>query len=284
MYLFFDTETTGLPTERNADYKKHDVWPRVVSVSWALYKSPEEPLKHDYSIIQPDGFLIPAEATRIHGITNEYALQHGRPLRQVLEELNNDIKAKQPQIIVAHNIAFDLPVLLCEMDRIGMEPILKNLPICCTMLASTDYCAILHKDGVGFKWPRLSELHEKLFGASFSGQHDASSDVLACARCYFELAKLSLTTASPFPFGAEGDFAYPTKVTTWDGADETRILLAAVSEFAEGHPEFNADFVQSLGKQFAQRGFLSVKQFNALRNIVKGWQIFVPTSQEVSAS
>jgi DNA polymerase III epsilon subunit-like protein len=163
-----------------------------------------------------------------------------------------------------------------------MELIFKSLPIFCTMVASTDLCAIAHKDGNGFKWPKLIELHTKLFGAGFGGQHDASEDVLACARCFFELQKLGLVRAQPFPFGAENQFRPDKREPAWEGADEARRLLAAIAEFARNHPEFDGGFAKSLGHQFARRGCLSPKQINALNNIVRGWQICGPALQKVA--
>jgi len=37
------------------------------------------------------------------------------------------------------------------------------------------------------KWAKLIELHKKLFGVEFDGQHDAKYDVAACMKCFFEL-------------------------------------------------------------------------------------------------
>jgi DNA polymerase III subunit epsilon len=53
MYLFIDTETTGLPARRFAHYTDHDIWPRVVSISWALFHAKDQPLKHVYHIVSP---------------------------------------------------------------------------------------------------------------------------------------------------------------------------------------------------------------------------------------
>lgn len=41
MYLFFDTETTGLPKEYRARTEDVDNWPRVVQLAWALYDERE---------------------------------------------------------------------------------------------------------------------------------------------------------------------------------------------------------------------------------------------------
>ena len=43
------------------------------------------------------------------------------------------------------------------------------------------------KSKYGFKWPKLSQLHKKLFGSDFDEAHDAEADVAACARCFFAL-------------------------------------------------------------------------------------------------
>src|SRR5687767_12163801 len=98
MILFFDVETTGLPTRRQADYSELSVWPRIVSISWALFRDPATKIKHHYSIIRPDGFVIPQESARIHGITNELALRDGESLRKVLANLIRDIELQKPRL------------------------------------------------------------------------------------------------------------------------------------------------------------------------------------------
>lgn len=56
--------------------------------------------------------------------------------------------------------------------------------------SQVDYCQI--PGAHGFKWPKLEELHEKLFGCAFDGAHDAMNDVMATAKCYFELKNKSI--------------------------------------------------------------------------------------------
>lgn len=53
---------------------------------------------------------------------------------------------------------------------------------------TTDFCAI--KNYCGNKWPKLSELHTKLFGTDFEEAPDASVDIKATARCFSELKGL----------------------------------------------------------------------------------------------
>ena len=35
-YLFFDTETNGLPKDPRASFKIPDAWPRLVSIAWII--------------------------------------------------------------------------------------------------------------------------------------------------------------------------------------------------------------------------------------------------------
>jgi hypothetical protein len=55
------------------------------------------------------------------------------------------------------------------------------------MKASTDFCAL--PGSYGYKWPKLSELHMKLFDEDFEEAHDASVDITACAKCFWELKR-----------------------------------------------------------------------------------------------
>lgn len=58
------------------------------------------------------------------------------------------------------------------------------------MLTATNYCRI---PGLyGYKWPKLSELHIKLFGVDFDDAHDASVDINATEKCFWELKKRGL--------------------------------------------------------------------------------------------
>lgn len=185
MYLFFDTETTGLPKRWQASISELDNWPRMVQIAWLIFDKSGNQLESQDYIIRPDGFLIPKEAENVHKISTEVALQKGIKLETALHQFAEAIE--KVEIIVAHNINFDEKI-------VGAEFLRKNIPHqffqrvqICTMLASTDYCGILKNQKL--KWPRLSELHIKLFGVDFEEAHDALVDVKACAKCFFELQK-----------------------------------------------------------------------------------------------
>jgi DNA polymerase III subunit epsilon len=86
MLLFFDTETTGLPKNWKAPVTDLNNWPRLVQLAFLLYDREGNRVSERNYIIKPDGFKIPVDVVRIHGITHERATSEGRDLRSVLEE------------------------------------------------------------------------------------------------------------------------------------------------------------------------------------------------------
>jgi DNA polymerase-3 subunit epsilon len=185
MYLIVDCETSGLPRNWRAPVTDLANWPRAVELAWAGYDQEQRELLSASHIIRPEGFAIPPEAVRVHGITTERALAEGHRLRDVLADLSS--AAAGAQAIVAHNASFDGSVIAAEYLRLGLESPFRREEMVCTMKQSTDYCRL--PGTYGFKWPTLDELYQVLFGAPTSVAHDAGSDVAACARCFFELRK-----------------------------------------------------------------------------------------------
>ncbi len=86
MYLFFDTETTGLPQDYKASVKDLHNWPRLVQLAWLRYDKNGNKIDGNNYIIKPDGFTIPSDASKIHGISTERALREGVALQGVLNE------------------------------------------------------------------------------------------------------------------------------------------------------------------------------------------------------
>jgi DNA polymerase III epsilon subunit-like protein len=188
MYLFFDTETTGLPKRYNAPIDDFDNWPRLVQIAWILYdKNGKEIISKDY-IIKPEGFIIPQESSLIHGITNERAIEEGHDLIDVLSEFENLVE--EAEFLIAHNIDFDEKIMGAELLRIGNMDCFPNKKRFCTMKASTNFCAI--DSQYGYKWPKLSELHYKLFETNFDEAHNASIDIQITAKCFWEMKKRGL--------------------------------------------------------------------------------------------
>lgn len=186
LFLFFDTETTGLPRNWEAPLNDLNNWPRLVQLAFLLYDSNGNKISGGDFIIQPVGFIIPKEASNIHGITTEKANKEGKVLLSVLEEFQSLIN--QTDFLVAHNMSFDEKIIGAEFLRNRMLNSIANKKKICTMERTTNFCAI---DGpYGYKWPKLSELHHKLFRTGFEEAHNASVDITATAKCFWELKKL----------------------------------------------------------------------------------------------
>lgn len=176
MYLFFDTETTGL--NRRSD--------RIVQLAWILTDQFGREISREDNIIKPEGFSIPPQASKIHGISTALASEVGKELSEVL---NRFCKAfSKAEYAIAHNINFDLPIIKEECGRIGLQIDDARIGRICTMRLSTHWCRLPKYNGSqGYKWPTLQELHSRLFGSDFDGAHNALADVIATKRCFFEL-------------------------------------------------------------------------------------------------
>ncbi len=185
-YLFFDTETTGLPKNWKAPVTDLKNWPRLVQLAFLSYDSNGNKLSDGNYIIKPEGFTIPTHVSKIHGISNEKALREGQSINSVLDQFHSLIG--QASYLVAHNMSFDEKIVGAEFLRNGMQNIIPAKNRICTMERTTKFCAI---DGpYGYKWPKLSELHYKLFKTGFNEAHNAAIDITATAKCFWELKRL----------------------------------------------------------------------------------------------
>lgn len=185
MYLFFDTETTGLPRNWKAPVSDLNNWPRIVQLAYLYYDTSGNEISRGDYIIRPEGFTIPPDASRVHGISTERALQEGVSLADILHNFKDLMD--RSDYLVAHNISFDEKVLGAEFLRKGMSNPVATIDKICTMQNTVDFCAI--PGPYGFKWPKLSELHYKLFGRDFEEAHNAMVDVEATVRCFWELKR-----------------------------------------------------------------------------------------------
>ncbi|MGV1011559.1 MAG: DNA polymerase III subunit alpha [Flavobacterium sp.] len=193
MYLIFDTETTGLPKKWAAPISDTDNWPRCIQIAWQLHDEMGNLLEHQDYLIQPEGFNIPYDAERIHGISTELAQQRGVSLREMLDKFNTALsKAK---FIVGQNLGFDVNIMGCEFYRMGIQSPMSSMPILDTC---TEVTASLLKlpggRGGKFKLPTLTELHQYLFNQPFAEAHNATADVEATTRCFLELIRTEVFT------------------------------------------------------------------------------------------
>ncbi len=188
MYLIFDTETTGLPKRWDAPITDTDNWPRAIQIAWQLHDAMGNCLEHKDYLIQPEGFNIPYDAEKIHGISTELAQEQGVPLAQVLEEFNEALS--KTKFVVGQNVGFDINIMGCEFFRGDIANQLQELPVLDTCTEHTaQLCQIPGGRGGKYKLPTLTELHEYLFNQPFAEAHNATADVEATTRCFFELIR-----------------------------------------------------------------------------------------------
>lgn len=194
MYLIFDTETTGLPRNFNAPLSDSDNWPRCVQIAWQVHDENGKLVSNENFLIRPDGFNIPFDSEKVHGISTELAMQEGVPLMDAAKAFVEAVnKAK---FVVGQNVEFDLNIMGAEFYRLGMEnPLLeaKILDTCTEVTAQL--CQIPGGRGGRFKLPTLTELHEFLFDDTFQEAHNATADVEATTRCFLELVRRRIFTA-----------------------------------------------------------------------------------------
>ncbi len=188
MYLIFDTETTGLPKRWDAPITDTDNWPRCIQIAWQLHDELGNCIEHQDYLVKADGFTIPYDAEKIHGISTDLANEQGVDLEEMLAKFN--IALSKSKFIVGQNVGFDVNIVGAEFHRLGIQNNLQELPVLdtCTEKTAT-LCAIPGGRGGKFKLPTLTELHEYLFGAAFSEAHNATADVEATTRCFFELIR-----------------------------------------------------------------------------------------------
>lgn len=184
-FLFFDTETTGLPKNWKASYKELNNWPRLVQIAWIVADINGNILSENSFIIKPQNFSIPDEATKVHKISTQKAIQNGSDIQLILKKFNESVSSSD--YIVAHNINFDINVVASELFRLQIDSEIFDKKQICTMEQTTNFCKL--PGNYGYKFPKLSELYQKLFHSTFDEAHDASVDVKATLKCFYELLK-----------------------------------------------------------------------------------------------
>ena len=175
--LFYDTETTGM-INRNESYT-HDSQPRLVQLA-AVLVDESFVERCSISVIVRPGVPIPAEATGVHGISDDTAKTYGVASAAAVNVFVSMLSRAKLQ--VAHNIEFDFQVMSAAFHRAWASPLPDVLQFC-TMKAMTPHCK-LPGNRVCYKWPKLQEAHVHCFGAEFEGAHDALADVRACMRVF----------------------------------------------------------------------------------------------------
>ena len=188
----FDVETTGL-NPKHVSTRDTYRFPYVVQLSWIVFDTGTNTLEavYDYIIRLPQDMEIPDESTSIHGINTETMREKGVDIRNILEKFKKDVLSAT--VIVAHNIAFDKKILEVEFFRNGFKKSWNEMrkKEFCTMKEGENMCNLKMKSfytgKMISKYPRLSELHQKLFRKTPKNIHNSLIDILMCFRCYYKM-------------------------------------------------------------------------------------------------
>lgn len=187
MNLFIDTETSGMvlfegKRKTFPNYQKLNNYDpcRVVSICWLLCQY-DKVIEQGYYLIKPDNFIISKESQNIHGISQEEAEKHGHSMINVLTEL--EVALTKCSAVVAHNISFDINVIMSEAYRYSKENVLnliKSKKHICTMQKGKEVLNIK-------KYPKLSELYKALYNLELQDAHNALVDTMCCFKCYVKM-------------------------------------------------------------------------------------------------
>jgi hypothetical protein len=204
--LFYDLETTGIiktdrdkkPEEEYPNYKELEKYDkvRIVSIGWLYMKD------YDYNyeigieniseqIIKPEGFKIPEEAIKIHGITNEIANEKGKELKKMLKKIGKIIK--ECEYIIGYNVYYDINVLLSELYRKKRSKTIKKILklkkekkiICMGQISSKEAKPNKFYKYAIYAIPSQKDVYERCYNEELLNAHNAKSDVLGMIKIMY---------------------------------------------------------------------------------------------------
>ena len=181
---FYDVETTGIPSKGAKWDEDFETFPNIVQIAWVING------KERSFIIYPEFWSIPEESIAIHGITQLKALENGVRFADIIGEFIEDcLKAR---LLIGHNIYFDTSIIKAMILRLmgkeyyeskNVEDALFKGKRIDTMMKTIKFVGALKENGKPGKFPKLSELYEKLFPGEQFPAHNALDDVRALVRC-----------------------------------------------------------------------------------------------------
>uniref|UniRef100_A0A6C0JWT1 Exonuclease domain-containing protein n=1 Tax=viral metagenome TaxID=1070528 RepID=A0A6C0JWT1_9ZZZZ len=203
LVLIFDVETSGLIPKGEPAL---DLCPYILQLSFIVFNVETRTIEQKYNsyINVSSKIKIIPEIEKLTGITR-VKCNGGVVVTEALNALY-DAYVKCAKVI-AHNIEFDSKMVRIELAR---NPGRKTRHLCdllnsgyelankkeryCTMANSIELCSIvvdaIDKRGQPYqykKFPKLSELHQKLFGTIPENLHDSMVDTMACLKCYMKM-------------------------------------------------------------------------------------------------
>lgn len=210
LVLIFDTETTGLFSKN----ERMEEQPYIIQFSFVVFdlktmktvKTFDEYIKIDSSV------EIKPQITNITGITKEMCENKGISIETAISAFFEAYISCR--YLVAHNLNFDKKMISIELKR-NIHKIYEENPDIfmlfnevfnhmngikefCTMNEGKHICNILiekktekmpkKEEPKQFKkCPKLTELHEHLFGYKPENLHNSLVDTMVCMKCFLKI-------------------------------------------------------------------------------------------------
>lgn len=178
--IFFDATTTGLIDFRSRSNDKSQ--PHIAGLAAILVDVEDHAhnvLKSMDEIVIPGDWGIPEQATAIHGLTSEYALEHGKPEPVVVDKF---LLMQQDAIRVSYGRTFDKRIIRIALKRYFEEGVVEawaekdNFECAMSMAAKV----------MGEKWPKLPDAYKYFTGHTYKGQ-TAMQNAEACMLIYLAI-------------------------------------------------------------------------------------------------
>lgn len=178
----FDTETTWFINKKETDLEKQ---PKILQFAWILWDLTDWVFTREkvVDILVDPKMPIPYWSSQVHHIY-DIDIKWAPFIEDVIDEMVSYIN--DADVIVWHNIQYDEDMVKLELKRLESEYKYKPKQVVCTMKTTVDFCALQWK-WERLKYPKLWELHKKLFDEYFVWAHDALTDVEATLRSFIEL-------------------------------------------------------------------------------------------------
>ena len=175
--VFIDVETTGFPPDggrgRLPAPDEVSMWPYVTEVALVVTDRAGHEIASYTSIVQLlENVTVSPRITQLTGLSHARCVVEGRPHAEVFGTVASLIRAHAPLVIAAHNIDFDLPFLVVELQRAGYgQEVLAGCVPWCLMKSMIEHCAIPRPGYPGkHKFPKLGEVYAYAYNEGLLGQ------------------------------------------------------------------------------------------------------------------
>ena len=199
--LIIDIETNGLPvtkagffenmSEAYYDYRDNSKYnsSRIVEIAWSFiegYDKETIDLENIKTFIRKPVDFKKITNTEFHTITYKKALEEGTVLSKILNKEGLALAIQNADYIIAHNLTFDVFILLNELHRIKfnksvnqLKKLLTSGKFICTAILGKHICKLETKSeySKSYKIPKLVEFYKHYYGKNPEKSHRAYDDV-----------------------------------------------------------------------------------------------------------